>query len=346
MRIAGEAVASCRMDGIGVTHGELLQRMIMGAPRRRGDGTDALGDAEAAARSLRHTLDATDQGSDIGLHDIARAHELLFEGRQYAQGSESGHVPGELRRVQDTAIEDGDPDTRNMCAPPAPDMVGPLMENLVEYVNLPDCRDADLVRCAVAHCQFEAISPFMGGNGRVGRIFTALLMRKYGLLTSQVLDLSEHFGARQTEYRSLLRGAAGSGAWPAWIAFFLDACELRAGAGLRTMTGLAGLHAEYVARMLTVTSSPSAARIVDMLFENPCMTVPAAKQAIGLGNRSTTHIVGNAIKAGILERVPSGTKTVVYAAREVLDIMGEGCAGNGPGGPDGHVPPPAPPGAP
>ena len=59
----------------------------------------------------------------------------------------------------------------------------------------------------LVHSQFEAIHPFVDGNGRVGRLLITLLLVQRGLpLPSLFLHLSSHF--ERTRFR-VLRTAAG-----------------------------------------------------------------------------------------------------------------------------------------
>lgn len=83
-----------------------------------------------------------------------------------------------------------------------------------------------LVRCAVAHCQFEAIHPFFDGNGRVGRMLLSLMLLEKG--AAPMLHLSAYFEGHLAEYYDGLLCVSRTGSWNEWIAFFLRALEERA----------------------------------------------------------------------------------------------------------------------
>ncbi|NIL92848.1 MAG: Fic family protein, partial [Woeseiaceae bacterium] len=57
-----------------------------------------------------------------------------------------------------------------------------------------------LVRMAVQHYQFEAIHPFVDGNGRTGRILNILFLVEHGLLDSPILYLSRYIIQNKAAY--------------------------------------------------------------------------------------------------------------------------------------------------
>jgi Fic family protein len=91
---------------------------------------------------------------------------------------------------------------------------------------LHDEKDIDpLIRMAVAHYQFEAIHPFIDGNGRTGRIVNILYLIDKGLLKLPILYLSRYLIANKSDYYRLLLGVTRDQAWEPWILFILQAVK-------------------------------------------------------------------------------------------------------------------------
>ncbi len=73
------------------------------------------------------------------------------------------------------------------------------------------------------HYQFEAIHPFIDGNGRTGRILNLLFLIDKGLLDIPVLYLSRYIIQHKDEYYRHLQGVTLNDEWESWICFMLDA---------------------------------------------------------------------------------------------------------------------------
>src|SRR5208283_319670 len=79
-----------------------------------------------------------------------------------------------------------------------------------------------LVTIALAHYQFEAIHPFLDGNGRVGRLLITLFLIERKILPTPLLYLSAFFEATRRDYYDGLRGVSEEGAWEDWLEYFLQ----------------------------------------------------------------------------------------------------------------------------
>ena len=87
---------------------------------------------------------------------------------------------------------------RREFAPPPPEHVGALLDDLVRFVNeetLPP-----LAQAAVAHAQFETIHPFEDGNGRTGRALVQVLLRRRHLAPEYVPPVSIVLAADKRSY--------------------------------------------------------------------------------------------------------------------------------------------------
>ena len=82
-----------------------------------------------------------------------------------------------------------------------------------------------LIKMAVAHYQFEAIHPFIDGNGRTGRILNILYLIEQNLLTIPVLYLSHYITLNKSDYYKYLLNVTLHEDWEPWIIFMLKAIE-------------------------------------------------------------------------------------------------------------------------
>lgn len=123
-----------------------------------------------------------------------------------------------------------------------------LLSNWERFANADDDLDP-LVRMAVLHYQFEAIHPFIDGNGRTGRILNVLSLIQAGLLDIPTLYLSRYIVRTKGDYYRLLQGVTERGDWEPWVLYILQAVEVTAtwtNARIRAIRDLMLHTAEHV----------------------------------------------------------------------------------------------------
>lgn len=79
----------------------------------------------------------------------------------------------------------------------------------------------DLIQCAIMHEQFEAIHPFLDGNGRVRRLLITLFLMERGRLPQSLLYLSAYIEAHRQDYYDLLQRVRTHGDWLVWLRIFI-----------------------------------------------------------------------------------------------------------------------------
>jgi Fic family protein len=71
------------------------------------------------------------------------------------------------------------------------------------------------------HEQFEAIHPFLDGNGRLGRLLITLFLIERGRLPQPLLYISSYIEAHRQDYYDLLQRVRTHGDWMSWLRFFI-----------------------------------------------------------------------------------------------------------------------------
>jgi Fic family protein len=158
-----------------------------------------------------------------------------------------------------------------------------------------------LVRAALMHYQFEAIHPFVDGNGRVGRLLIQLLLQERGLLPQPLLYLSAYFEHHRMEYYDQLLHLSATGDWNAWLRFFLAGVAEQAQDSLRRVRALNALHERYRTTLIEGKASANALRLLDELFETPVVSRSSAARALGITSKGASAVIGRLVDAGILE---------------------------------------------
>ena len=103
------------------------------------------------------------------------------------------------------------------------------LDNLTNYLNDDEKYKHDvLIKMAVAHYQFEAIHPFIDGNGRTGRVSNVLYLVSKGILKYPVAYFSRYISENKEDYQHLIKGVTERQSWKPWLLFMLDAVETTA----------------------------------------------------------------------------------------------------------------------
>lgn len=306
-----EAVLSSRIEGTQATLGELLASeagaVVDRSPadlREVGNYVVAL---EYGVKRLR-TL-------PLSLRLVRELHELLMRG---VRGDLA--IPGEFRRSQNWIGPPGGTLTgATYVPPPVDELMGCLgaWETFLHDDSLPP-----LVHAALAHSQFEAIHPFLDGNGRVGRLLITLLLVVKGVLPSPLLSLSAFFEARREEYYARLLGVTERGEWEEWLAYFLTGVATEADDALGRIQRIDALLARWREQLVKAPSRlPD--RTLDLFAENPFWTVNTLAARLEVAFTTAQRAIDRLESAGIVALAGDAKRNRVYCARAILKILEE-----------------------
>jgi Fic family protein len=307
-----ESVLSSRIEGTQASLSDLLIYEAKGEPG--GPGTDDVREVHNYVAAMEHLL-APDRRLPLSLPLLREAHRILMTGVR-------GHhaTPGEFRTTQNWIGSPGAVLADATYVPPPPERLWECLDGFEKYLHatheLPP-----LVEIACIHYQFEAIHPFVDGNGRVGRLLITLLLIEWGLLPMPLLDLSAYIEPRRPTYYDGLLGVSTRGDWAGWVRFLLTAIEHQSASVVRRAHRLQQLRDDYRAKLSTARSSGLLLTLVDALFESPVMTIRRAQDLTKVTHRAATLNVEKLVAAGILRELPRPTRPRIFFAEHVIDAI-------------------------
>lgn len=311
-----EAVRSSKIEGTHTQLSELLLFEIGEAGAEPGDAEDA--------EQVRRNLDAFHLG-------LAQVENLQLTGRIFREmhalllDGSPAKLPGQYRRtssriggrILDTPRESFE-DAR--FVPPPASQVQQCMKELEEFINIPTKYNQLplLVQAALLHYQFETIHPFSDGNGRIGRLAIALLLKVRGLLPQPILCLSAYMDRHHEEYTDRMLAVSQRGEWREWVGFFINGVKEQATEDSERCRRLMLLRDSYL-RMCDKGSVSVV--VVDSLFQFPVTTISKVAELQGSGFNAGTRCVAELEQAGMLFEVTGRKTNRIYIAQPIIDLL-------------------------
>ena len=306
-----EAVLSSRIEGTQATLGELLAAEAGAAVERSPADLREVGNYVTALEYGLERLDTL----PLSLRLVREMHERLMRG---VRGDVA--TPGEFRRSQNWIGPPGCTLNDATYVPPPP---SELMACLAAWERfLHDDALPPLVHAALAHSQFEAVHPFLDGNGRVGRLLITLLLVKRGIIPSPLFYLSAYFEATREEYYARLLGVTERGEWEEWLTYFLTGVVLQADDAVDRIQRIDDLFSHWKQGLARGQSRlPELA--LDLFPENPFWTVGGVAVRLDVAFTTAQRAIDRLEVAGIVAQVGEARRNRVYCASAVLDVLEE-----------------------
>jgi len=272
-------------------------------------------------REVYNYVRATDYGMErlktlpFSLRLIREIHEKLMEN---VRGG--ALTPGEFRRSQNWIGPAGStPASAPFVPPPVDEMVqalGDLEKFLHTGLKIPA-----LARAGMIHYQFEAIHPFLDGNGRVGRLLVALLLCDWKLLPQPLLNLSTYFERHRQEYYDHLLAVSRQGAWEAWLRFFLRGVAEQARDSLYRMEHLQAIREQYQSVVESSRNRERMANVVDFLFSRPIFSIRQVALGLDMPVKTAQDYITALQKAGIVREITGYARNRIFQVDEILKAI-------------------------
>lgn len=312
-----EAVISSQIEGTQATLMDLLGFEADGRDESRAtpDLQEVCNYLEALAHARQQMADPA--GLPLSVRLLNEAHRRLMKG---ARGADKR--PGVIRRSQNWI--GGTRPGNAAYVPPPPHAVAELLGQLETWLHAASDLPP-LVRAGLAHVQFEAIHPYLDGNGRIGRLLVTLLLEHWGLLSRPLLYLSLFFKEHRAEYYRRLDAVRAEGDFESWLAYFLEGVAVVADEAVDATRTLFTLIAADRARVLAApTTSVMAARLFELLPEHPIVTVATALDLLRTTRPTATKAVTALVDAGVLVEVTGRRRDRTFRYEAYLRLLRAG----------------------
>ena len=309
-----EAVLSSRIEGTQATMGEVLEFEAGGrvpdSAERRKDIHEVL-NYRSAMREARRLLDDLPLSQRV----VRAAHAVLLDG---VRGE--GMAPGEYRRIPNWIGPPGCTIDNARFVPIASDRLPDAMSAWERYIH-EDTADR-LVQLAILHAEFEALHPFLDGNGRLGRMLVPLFLWQHAVIRAPMFYVSAHFEARRDAYYDGLLGVSRDDDWTGWVEFFLTALREQAEDNLLKTKGILDLYENMKTQVAEMTRSQYAIRALDWLFERPIFSSSHFRDAAGVPGPSARRILADLRNGDILRVIApsSGRRAAVLVFPALLNV--------------------------
>jgi Fic family protein len=310
-----EAVLSSRIEGTQATMAEVLEFEAGLVPDPA--AADKTADIHEVLNYRKAMWRAVELLNDLPLCQrvMKEAHRILMEG---VRGQ--GKAPGAYRRVPNWIGPAGCSMEEAKYVPISSEKLPRAMDRWERFIhaNAPD----KLVQLAILHAEFEAIHPFLDGNGRLGRMCVPLFLYSIKALQSPMFYISAYFEARRDIYYERLLSISRDNDWTGWCCFFLEALTEQAKENHQKATDILSLYEAEKTRIIELTRSQYAVKALDFLFMRPIFQTPAFVSEGGIPEHTAKKMLKTLRDNGLFRvlREPKGRRPAVFAFRELLNV--------------------------
>lgn len=215
----------------------------------------------------------------------------------------------QIRRVPGTVI--GNPATGEVIytPPEGENVIRDLLSNWERFIHAEDDLDP-LVKMAISHYQFEAIHPFVDGNGRTGRVLNVLYLIERDLLTLPILYLSRYIVQSKADYYRLLLGVTRDEAWEDWILYMLEGVEQVSGWTCRKIAAVRSLMEQTASYLRSRLPKIYSHELLQVIFEQPYCRISSLVER-DIAKRQTASVyLKQLAEIGVVEERAIGREKV------------------------------------
>ena len=310
MHILKEANTSSRIEGTRTEIDDVVKDAESIEPEKRDDWQEVRNYVKAMNEAIQH-LDSL----PLSLWLIRRTHEILMDN---ARGEHK--TPGAFRASQNWIGGSSLMDAAYI--PPHVVDMPELLDDFEKFLHNDGIQVPHLIRCALAHYQFESIHPFLDGNGRIGRLLITLYLVSNRLLLKPTLYLSEYFELHRGQYYDALTRVRESNDIGHWVRLFLQAVVDTAEKGKITFDNTLSLHRNIENDLVKLgRRAENARRLLMHLYQSPAITVKQVEEVLGIQYYAANMLISSLVEMEILVESTGYARNRVFIFKRYVDTF-------------------------
>ena len=312
-----EAVLSSRIEGTQSTLTEVLEFEGQEG-ERKGLSQEKQNDIKEVLNyrfALNKAIELMNKNIPLSGRVLKEAHKELMQG---ARGK--NYSPGAYRKSPVWM----DPDKSNMDTarfiPIDASKIQDAISAFEKYLH--DSNDFDdLIKVAVLHAEFEAIHPFLDGNGRLGRLFIPLYLFEKELISSPSFYISSYFEKNRDTYYDLLLAVSKTGDWLLWCKFFIQGVLEQSKDNLKRAKKIVDYYNELKIQIPKITNSQHGITALDFIFRDTYFKSTAFYQKANIPKPTAIRLLNVFVDKNILECISGGGRRAnFYVFKKLIDI--------------------------
>lgn len=313
MYVRQEAVYSSQIEG---TQSSLDDVLVFELDPEGREVPADVSDVVNHIRAMNHGL-ARLETLPLSLRLVPEIHAVLLEGTRGAD-----RAPGEFRTSQNWIGPGRVTLADATFVPPPPSALMEALGDFEQFLH-EDHELPALVHAGMAHSQFEAIHPFLDGNGRVGRLLITFQLCQRGVLQRPVLYLSTFLKRHRTEYYQRLMAVRDQGDWEGWIAYFLRGVAETAEQATETARAILALRERHHILVRAHRLERYGLPLLGLLFARPLVNVRAVERELGVTYATANRLLTQFTALGILTETTGGRRNRRFRYSPYLALFAE-----------------------
>lgn len=312
MHVIKEANTSSRIEGTKTEIDDMVRGAEMIAPEKRDDWQEVQNYVQAMNEAIHH-LDTL----PLSLRLIRDTHKILMSG---VRGEHK--APGEFRASQNWIGGSSLADAAYI--PPHVSDLPALLDDFEKFLHNEEISVPHLIKCALAHYQFESIHPFLDGNGRIGRLLITLYLVSNKFLLKPTLYLSDFFEKHRGDYYDSLTRVRTSNDIGQWVRFFLRAVIDTSEKGIETFENNLTLHRNIENKLATLgRRTENARKLLMHLYQSPTTTINEVQDLLKLKYDPANNLMKSLVELNILQETTGYSRNRIFRFGDYIDAFGK-----------------------